>query len=281
MRVIIQKPDLDTCLAALILGVSERDDIAVVMRQAPETDLNGPDVYCIETGGSGQVHLNNFDHHDRLRREDPPACRQAYEARKLSDAKLYRLVEYVCMVDVPVQKHPPIPFPSLSNIFSGMLFLEGSPLKQFLAGLEILKKVLARGIDPFETMPDLREWRSYRKEKEENNKRYGAALQNAVIFHAQSGKKIGFGESTVIGDFQDLRDRGCDVVILYNPEFGEQKIRRFTISGNNCAVECLIPFIDRIETGWGGNNETILCSPRDRSSNLSKDVIIELVKEYL
>lgn len=88
MKVIIQQVDMDTCLTALILGVSPDDEIIVVRDQADPEDLNDPCVLCIECGGSGRVELNNFDHHDAAHAQAgdlPPACRQAFDHCFLQD----------------------------------------------------------------------------------------------------------------------------------------------------------------------------------------------------
>jgi len=280
MRVIIQKPDLDTCLTALILGVSEKDEIKVLPGQASKADLDDPAVYCIEAGGSGLVHLNNFDHHDQLKKLYP-ACRQAYDKCSMQDERLKRLVDYVCMVDVRTQGYVPAPFPTLSNVFSGMLFFEKSPLQQFIRGIAMLRMVMDNNIDPFGTMPKLDGWREYLTAKEENNEKLGAVMDNAIFFQSSHGKKIGFGKSEVIGDFTALYDKGCDVAILLNTAFGENAIRKFAISSKDIAVKSLLlKHIDEMETGWGGH-DTIICSPLGRSSNLSKEVIIEIVRQYL
>ncbi|HID54984.1 TPA: hypothetical protein EYP37_00525, partial [Candidatus Poribacteria bacterium] len=89
-KVVIQKVDLDTALTAFILGVSEEDDITPVRDKASADDLLNPNVICIECGGSGQVELSNFDHHD-TDEELPPACVQAYKLRG-DDEHLNRLV---------------------------------------------------------------------------------------------------------------------------------------------------------------------------------------------
>ncbi|HOJ43443.1 MAG TPA: hypothetical protein PLW88_00945 [Syntrophorhabdaceae bacterium] len=123
MKVVIQKPDLDTCLTALILGISEKDEITTVEDKADEADINNPSVICIECGGTGLVELNNFDHHDPDR-YFPPACIQAYESLNCSDVKLIRLVEYVSLVDDRPENTLHILFPSPSNIFSGMVLVE-------------------------------------------------------------------------------------------------------------------------------------------------------------
>ena len=55
MRVIIQKPDLDTCLTALIMGVTRDDDIVILRGDASEDDLGNSNILCIEVGYSGKI----------------------------------------------------------------------------------------------------------------------------------------------------------------------------------------------------------------------------------
>ncbi|KJR43567.1 hypothetical protein MCHI_000539, partial [Candidatus Magnetoovum chiemensis] len=161
MKVLIRKPDLDTCLTALILGVTEADDINVITNNASEQDILNPDVLCIEAGGSGLDALNNFDHHDP-NKYFPPACVQAYTRKNLNNEKIEKLTRYVCIVDEKTEKHPVMDFPSLSNIFSGMMLLEKDKLKQFIKGIAILKTVVDNDIDPLSTMPDIEQWQPYK-----------------------------------------------------------------------------------------------------------------------
>jgi len=278
MKVIIQKPDLDTCMTALILGVADKDDIIVAQGDASETDLMNSEVLCIEAGGSGLAHLNSFDHHDP-HKYFPPACRQAYEYRGLNDKRIERLVEYVCMVDDKVQDHPAIAFPSLSNIFSGMLLVEKDKSVQFFKGIGILQKVLDENIDPFSTMPDIEEWWPYKDAKNENQRRVEEVLRSAEFHESKSGLKIGFVESNFIGGIGVLYAQGCDVAIMFSPAFGEPPVAKFTIAGNNKKVGHLIEYFDKIEKGWGGR-DTIVGSPRS-GSNLTKDIVLEILVNNL
>lgn len=277
MEVIIQKADLDTCLTAFVMGVSASDDVTI-RRIRSHDAIHRPDVLCIEAGGSGLVHLNNFDHHDPDR-YFPPACRQAYDYRGVKDAKLERLVEYVCMVDDRPKEHPVIQFPSLSGIFSGMLFVERDTIGQFIKGLEILKIVLDNDIDPFGTMPDIVEWESYRKAKEENNRQLEEILKTAAFYVSKAGLKIGYVESDVIGGIGFLYEKGCRVVVMYNSSFGTPPVRKFTIAGNNTKVSHLLKLFDAIEQGWGGR-ETIIGSPR-QGTLLSSEQILKIVRNNL
>lgn len=278
MKVIIQKSDLDTCLTAMILGVTDADNIVVLRGEASDADLMNPQVLCIEAGGSGLVDLNNFDHHDP-HKYFPPACKQAYDRQSLRDDKIARLVEYICMVDDRIQEHPAVEFPSLSNIFSGMLLVEKNPLSQLLKGIGILKRVLEDAIDPFATMPDIEEWRPYKAAKEENQRRIEEVLRSAEFYDSASGLKIGFMQSGFIGGIGALYAQRCDVVVMFNPAFGEPPMPKYTIAGNNKKVSHLIECFDKIETGWGGR-ETIIGSPRE-GTRLPKEKVIEIVIVYL
>lgn len=284
MKVIIQKPDLDTCLTALIMGVSETDEIIVSKSDASEEDLMNPHVLCIEAGGNGLVHLNNFDHHD-ADRYFPPACRQAYQTISYnhlpiaSNLSLERLVEYVCMVDDGPKDHSAIEFPSLSNIFSGMLLIEKNTVSQFQKGLDILTRVLIDDIDSFNTMPDIEEWRPYKKAKEENIVKVAEVLKKAEFYMAQNGYKIGFAESDFIGGIGTLYAQACDVVIMYSPAFGDPPIPKYTIAGNGKKVIHLIQYFDKIESGWGGR-EQIIGSPRS-GTMLKKKQVLSIVLERL
>jgi len=176
MKVIIQKADLDTCLTGLILGVGSGDEVIGVRGDASPEDLDDPEVLCIEAGGSGRVDLNNFDHHE-TDEYLPPACRQAFEHKGIKNEGLSRLVDYVAMVDEAVNEHPAITFPSLSSLFSGMLFVESEPLGQFRCGVALLQRVLDDHIDPFSTMPEYQAWHPYIKAKKENQKRLQIMLE--------------------------------------------------------------------------------------------------------
>ena len=278
MRVIIQKPDLDTCLTGLILLVSDRDNIEVVAENADEKDILNPSVICIECGGTGLVDLNNFDHHDP-ERYFPPACLQAYKKLGYQDKALERLVQYVCIVDDRPDDHAVIPFPSLSNIFSGMLLVEKGIKNQFLKGMDILKRLLNDYIDPFSTMPSLPEWTDYIEAKKININKIEEIMKKAEFYRSKGGLRIGFLESHVIGGIGTLYKAGCDVVVVYNPLFGEPPRPKFTIASNGKNVVKLLPFFDKMEKGWGGR-QTIIGSPKT-GSILKPEEVLEIILKNL
>ncbi len=278
MRIIFQKADLDTCLTALILGVRSEDQIVSVRGDTPEVDLTNPSVVCIEAGGSGLAHLNNFDHHNIVEYL-PPACRQAYTHMRMDEKHLARLVDYVAMVDEGIPLSTPIPFPSLSNVFSGMLFVAQLEVERFKAGITILKKVLDDALDPFQTMPDCLEWRPYREAKLQNQERLSGAFAKAGFFTSKSGLKVGFSEQDVIGGLGFFYAQGCDVAILHNPSFGMPPVSKFTIAGNGVSVRHLAEYLNKLEDGWGGA-ETILGSPR-RGSKLNSQQVLQAILDSM
>lgn len=279
MKVIFQKPDLDTCLTALIFQVNPSDEIVFARQGATNEELLDPNALCIEAGGSGMVGNNNFDHHDP-NRYFPPACKQA-AARiyNSADEILTRLVEYVCMVDEAIPILPPVPFPSLSNTFSGMLLVETDPVVQFHAGMRILKTVWDNHFDPFASLPERKEWAAYISAKTVNQQEIEADLKNVRILSSDSGIQMAYLESKHIGGIGACYHQGCHVVILYNPVFGNPPMRKFTIAGNKTRVGHLTKYFDAVEPGWGGRN-TILGSPWT-GSGLSEDVVIQIVQQHL
>lgn len=280
-RVYIQKPDLDTCLTALILGVTADDHVIAGCSDADSSMLADPSVFCIEAGGNGQVHLGNFDHHD------PghywlPACRQALDCVGSFSSSLPCLVEYVCAID-EARPLSPVPFPGLSSIFSGMLLSESDPVRQFFLGIEMLSTVVTLGLNPFGTMPDLPEWGIYRQAKSANRERLNIIIESAQYYTTNAGKVVGALKfppgGGIIGGIRTLYDKGADVVMLYDPTFGTASVNKFTIAGNRVDVAVLLPDLNRLEAGWGGR-ETIIGSPRS-GSVLPFAAVVELLVRKL
>ncbi|MEE4356119.1 MAG: hypothetical protein V2I97_06585 [Desulfococcaceae bacterium] len=279
MKTVIQKADLDTCLTGLILEVKESDNIIVSKGEACADDLENPDVCCIEAGGSGLVHLNNFDHHN-CGIYLPPACRQAFESCGKTDPELKRLTSYVCIVDEALRLENPIPFPSLSNLFSGMLFTESDARQQFFKGMAMLRTVLDEKRSPFRTMPDLEEWKIYRRAKEEHIRKLREISGLGDFYISESGLRLGFAETGLIMSGKGfLYEHNCDAVILHNPAFGIPPISKYTIVSKEIPLDGLKKIFDSIEIGWGGR-DTILGSPR-KGTLLDKKQVLEIVLKNL
>ncbi len=290
MKVVIRKPDLDTCLTALLLGVTPNDEIIVAPRGADDADLEDPRVLCIEAGGSGQVHRNNFDHHDP-QRELPPACVQAYDiwssqakADRQKASRIRRLVEYVAAVDTdPKQLQNggrPVPQPTLSALFSGMRLVVRDPKEQFLTGIELLRIVLKEEIDPFGAMPPRPEWRRYREAKAKENEALERAKAAARILQSKGGRIIGYLETEAVGALGILYQRGCEVAIACHPRFGNPPVRKYTIAtcDPDLSLEPLLRILNEREPGWGGRR-SIIGSPA-MGSRLHPTEVIAIVQEH-
>ena len=285
MRVIIQQVDMDTCLTGLILGVSAAGQVEVVRGGASPEDLADPAVLCIEAGGSGQVHLENYDHHVPGG-PTASACRQAWDAHGMSriaglsaipggSSAIERLVQYVELLDTAgptaLPPAPPPGFPTLSALFSGMRLAITDPTEQFLRGLDILARLLEGGIDPFGLMPEQPEWRDYLEAKRRDIEGVAKAKAAAEIFTTRSGRRAGFLETGFIGALGALYKLGCEIAIGYNPRFyppsGGDPVAKYTVAGNNgIRVDHLLPYLNAREPGWGGPaHGTIIASPRGGS----------------
>lgn len=330
VKVVIQKVDLDTALAAFILGVSEKDEIVAVRDKAGPEDLANPNIRCIECGGSGQTRLGNFDHHN-TDQELSPACRQAFEVRFLEDPdrwatrnpekwgrmmsplefhlaahlfpdwpgdyerrvavqlEIERLVDYVSLLDTQgpeaLKTHSKLPqdaFPTLSDVFSGMLLSTKDPKMQLLQGIEVCRTVLQEGLDPFGVMPELPGWKAYIEAKRQNNEAIRSAVAKARFFETEGGLKAGFVETDVFGALGALYDLGCQIAIAYSPQFGDPPIPKYTIAGNGVRIDALLSVLNEREPGWGGPaHGTIVGSPRTTGSKLRPKEVIALVLEHL
>ncbi len=281
-RVVIQKVDLDTALTALLLGVSESDEIVAVRDKASPEDLANPNVLCIECGGSGQTNLNNFDHHN-TDRPLPPACMQTFHARfgPGDDEPLERFVDYVSALDArgpellkQQSQLPPGAFPTLSDIFSGMLLVTKDPKEQLLRGTEICRTVLQEKLDPFGLMPEQEAWKAYIEAKRQNNEAIQKAIANARFLATQSGLKAGFVETDVIGALGALYHLGCQIVIAYSLKFGNPPVPKYTIAGNGIRVDGLLPILNERESGWSGPaHGTIIGSPLAKGNRVPSECI--------
>lgn len=296
-KVVIQKVDMDTALTAYLLEISPGDHIVVVRDKASPKDLADPDVICIECGGSGQTHLGNFDHHD-TDQPLPPACVQAFRLRfgpeekgkekEKDNERLERLVEYVSALDTQgpegLKQRLPLPkgaFPTLSDVFSGMLLVTKDPKEQLLRGIEICRRVLQEELDPFGQMPELEEWKAYLEAKRQNKEAIQKALKKARFFETKGGLKAGFVETNVIGVLGALYDLGCQIALAYSPRFGTPPVPKYTIAGNGVRVDSLLKILNEKEEGWGGPaHGTIIGSPRV-GSRLRPEEVIALLREYL
>lgn len=292
-KVVVQKIDLDTALTAYILGVNHNDEIVVVQSRASEEDLADPSVICIECGGSGQVDLNNFDHHD-TELPLPPACVQAY-LLTMADTRfepVEQLVEYVAILDTQggkaLRQYSNLPagaFPTLSDVFSGMLLTTESGSEQLIRGLDIIHTIVDRRIDPFGIMPGLPEWRTFIDAKRANDEKVQKVAESARFFTTNAGLKAGYIETDVPGVVGVLYTMGCDIAIAYSPNFripgAPAPIPKYTIAGNGVRVDGILKVLNDLDPGWGGpSHGTIIGSPRS-GSKLPLERVVEIVRTFL
>ena len=285
MKVIFQQVDLDTCLTALLLGVTKDDELCCRRGEAIPEELADSGVLCIEAGGSGQVERNNFDHHDTADAL-PSACVQAYESvgrpRHLPETgKLKPLVEYVACIDQAANSLSPIQGHTLSGVFSGMRLAVRDPARQMRAGLGLLRTVLTEGIDPYGAMPARPEWRDYIAAKEADQRGLAEIERKATFHQSRQGRRVGYVETAFVGALGALYQQGCAIAVAYNRGFGDPPIKKYTIGGNDVRVASLLPFLTQQEAGWGGPaHGTILGSPRTGSA-LRPEQVVALVLEHL
>lgn len=283
------KIDLDTVGVGFLFGITRQDKVEVLpTSQASEEDLSNPSILCIEVGGSGRVNEGNFDHHGLS--NATPLCSatwQAWEAVGRPE-ETKNLVHYIEILDVKgpqaLREKEGYPgFPTLSDVFSGVLLRKPKPLEQFHKGIEILSEVVQRKINPFERIPieEIPQWRSYAEAKAENDQQLAEAVKNAQWGQTREGLKIAWLETSFIGALQALYEASAQVVVVFHPAFGPAKVRKFTIAGNNVRVDAILPELNAREPGWGGpSTGTILGSPRG-GSKLTLNEVVEIVRKTL
>ena len=284
MRVVIQKVDMDTCLTGLILGADGAEELVIRSAGATSDELTDSAVLCIEAGGSGDVARNNFDHHGP---DAPahPACVQAAGRAGLTAANWLRMVSYVAAVDVgsPIGSGR-VAFPTLSNIFSGMMLVERDGRTRFQTGMALMRHVIETGIDPCGTMPERPEWAGFVAAKRLAQGGLSQDLQGARLFQTSSDAQAGFIESAHPGALGGLYELGCRYGVAFAEKFTTDdgaSIRKFTIGASRGSrVDLLLPVLNELDPGWGGpSHGSIIGSPRTGSS-LAVDTVCDLVGRY-
>ncbi|MFH2104729.1 MAG: hypothetical protein ABII72_00635 [Parcubacteria group bacterium] len=237
---------------------------------------------CLETGGSGRTEENNFCHHSPLAdgTVNLSACAQALE-------RLARLVRYVDEMDrgiVRAELEESAGFPSLSQLISGMLLVVRDPKQRMVKGLGILKAVLQSGIDPYGCMEEILDkvpnGRWFTEQKRLHNLHFEEVCEQAQWLTTQSGRRLAVVETTWIGAPGALYGKGANIVVALNPEMecGKETIRKFTVAGNDVNITSALDQLNKLETGWGGPNHGTICgSPQGRNSQLSLEIVADVV----
>lgn len=302
-RVLVGKIDLDTVGAAYLLGVTREDAVEVLRGEASSEDLADPSILCIEVGGSGMVEQKCFDHH-AAGGPTASATRQAfdwvypvetcahglygcsscehYDGRRYGAAQVKRLVDYIDLLDTKGTEAVrrltggDVPFPTLSDVFAGLLLSERDPVEQLHTGVELLKRIVEEGIDPFGTVAGYDNWANA---KAENNRQMALAVQSARWDSTVAGRRIAVLETEFFGAPEALYGAGAEIAVCYNPRFGNPPVAKFTIAGNGIKVDMALPALNALEEGWGGPaSGTIIGSPRS-GSKLTLEQVTEIVRE--
>jgi hypothetical protein len=184
---------------------------------------------------------------------------------------------YVSEVDEGKHHRLPIEPPSLSSVFSGMLLVEKSRLSRLHTGMLMLRTVLDRSIDPFQTSPNLPEWRDYLVAKERNRRKLAQDMISMLAFRTAGGLSGGFLETDAVGAPGAILTTGCDLAIACSHGFGVLHGLKVTISGPESVLPLLKKAFDRVEAGWGGRSG-ILSSPWP-GTRLSKAQVIQIISE--
>jgi hypothetical protein len=322
-KVQVEKIDLDTVGVAYLHGVNRGDKVEVLKSgKATEEDLSNPRILCIEVGGSGRIAEGNFDHHD-MPVVVPvgvgtiySACRQAWavvpchycgsrygDSERLSyiawgpelrtacnngeNKRLARVVDYIDCLDIrgpeDFGRRIGNMFPTLSDVFAGMLLVVKDSVEQLHLGVEILQKVVEHGlggINPYGRMPveEIPEWKAWIEAKAENNRQMLQVVKQAQQGTTQSGLKMAWLETDFFGAPGALYGIGAQVVVAFSPHFGPNKVPKFTVAGNDVRVDKVLPELNAREPGWGGPaTGTIIGSPRE-GSKLTLAEVVEIVK---
>ena len=276
-----QKPDMDTVLSAVILGFDSADPLIECSPEASKELLARPEVYCIECGGSGQVDLRNFDHHD-THALLPPACVQAYSFKGCSNTYLLQLVKYVQWVDEGrrFSKYHCQEGLYLSNVYSGMLLMyESSILEQFYHGVQLFKHVIEKKIDPWKPVPKISEWSPYFHHKNLQRQQLEKYASQINYYQTNSGLTAGYLCANLPGTHALLRRSGCTLSIAAGLS-KQNDLLYTTISSNQLSMLKLLPEISRIEKGWGGPcHGNIIASPK-KGTCLSERDLVTLVCNF-
>ena len=259
MLFVIQRVDLDTCLTGAILGAQDDDPVLHCPNGATPEHLADPSVTCIEAGGSGQVELRNFDHHDP-RQKLPPAATQAY-AFTGKPALYLPLVEYNEMVDLNASSPLRPQFPSVSSLISGIRFVHADdPVRQFRMGVRALRRIAELGLDPFDRLPWRAEWAPYLEEKARRLCELSRTPIAAELI-ACGSRTIAFATTGLCGAIGALYRQGADIAVVARP-LDNQGTWKYTIASRGPRVDGLLEALNRLEPGWGGpSHGTIIGSP--------------------
>lgn len=295
----VGKVDLDTVGAAWLLGVTRADQVVILPNaQASEQSLADSSVLCIEVGGSGRVAESNFDHHGESAPYSSAAAQACMSlpvtnlavahpshlerAERLVAVKYDRhrasVVEYIDALDTqgPSVLRGRGGFPTLSDLFVGILLSERDPVEQLHQGVEFLGSVVGSYKDPhgpiegFDVLAEA---------KRQHDAKAKAVVETAERGETAQGRRMAVVETDWFGAPGALYGVGVEVVVAFSPHFGPARVPKFTVAGNSVRVDSALPELNALEEGWGGPpTGTIIGSPRE-GSKLTLLEVAEIVKK--
>jgi hypothetical protein len=277
-QVFFRQPDLDTVVAAYVLGVRPDTPVTAVLGEAPVHALADPTALCLECGDPGGVSRGNFDHHGSAR-PLPPACVQALALRPGACASLRRLVAYAAAVDLAGRLPRPRRWPDLSHLCSGVRLAAPGPEEAFRRGLEVVEAVNRDRLSPFGPLPRRPEWAAYLAAKEGARASLSAAREGARRFPTRSGRTAGWLEAAVPGVHGALRALGCQITVALSPPGPGGAGRKVTVASADLRVSGYLPALAALEPGWGGpDHGTVVASPLG-GTRLAPQVLLQVVED--
>jgi len=251
--------------------------------------LNDPKILCIEVGGSGQVELGNFDHHG----ENAPsssATLQAYQALKINDSYLEKLVSYINELDTLgmvelARQRGYVAFPTLADIIAGIRLKYNDPIIVMKEGVKVLDEITKNQQDSYGVIDGFTEYAAIKRKNDEEIEKIKTEIQWDIT---NNGLIFGYLESELPGSLGIIYEEGKKkfgddkiiIGIVFNPQFGPQKIKKYTIGLSinpdqvkNLGINltAINHKLNLLEDGWGGpSTGTITGSPKKRKRDYKR-----------
>lgn len=277
--VLSKKVDMDSCMTAAIIKDEEEaqlDIVAIVDKATPE-QLEDEKIFCVEVGGSGQSNHHNFDHHvyyddDPEYAGDDTACQAAQEYYGFLNSNVNQIAKW----DIGDRNVAKAGMEIAREVFKGMLLSKRKKEEQYEAGIYIMQN-FRDGI----FSPQNEEEQKWFETAYAYDKQVEVCIKNAVLY--EDGKIV-FIETNFFGGIQAMQQEFCKAryYVAYNPKFGEDKIRKYTIAVRpeaGLSLNGITSRLNKIDQGWGGpSTGTIVGSPHG-GSKLEPETVISVVKE--
>ena len=275
MRYIFRKPDLDTVTAAVLLGYRSGLPLCCVSQDAQPSDLADPTVICLECGGSGQLNLGNFDHHDPFE-AFPPACVQAAALTDPTGSRTRDIIAYVAAVDTGSQLCPPARAGlTLSAVFSGMRLAVSDLIEQFQRGADRVAAMIERQASPWDVPRQLVDpaWIMAKRLARRRTDSMKGQVERFVTSHGRLGMFLRVGYPGAHGLMRRL---GADISVAS----GLLTSNHYSISGPAPLMNLLTQKLNAVEAGWGGPKPGGIIGSPLRGSDLDDATIRAFVCRF-